>query len=78
MTIIIFLSLALAAVVPGGNDTLILHGIPSLSAHAIPAYLAMLAGVAVAMAVLQRFTGMTVIVTCSNDICRAGEKTGQG
>ena len=33
------------ALTPGGNDGLVLYGIPSLSPHAIPAYLALAVGV---------------------------------
>ena len=33
-----------AALVPGGNDTLLLHGIPALAPHAVVGYLAMLGG----------------------------------
>ena len=32
--------------VPGGNDALLFHGIPTLSPHAVPAYLAMVLGIA--------------------------------
>ena len=38
-----------AAMIRGGNDVLILHGIPSLSPHAVPAFLAMLVGIAVSL-----------------------------
>lgn len=38
-----------AALVPGGNDVLLLNAIPGLASHAIPAYLAMLVGVAMAL-----------------------------
>ena len=36
-----------ASMVPGGNDALLFHGIPTLSPHAAPAYLAMVLGIAV-------------------------------
>lgn len=39
-----------AALVPGGNDMLLFNGIPGLSLHAIPAYLAMLVGIGFALA----------------------------
>ena len=59
-----------AALVPGGNDVLILHGIPILSPHALPAYLAMLAGIALTLSVL-RLTGMELeTIDCSGDLCR--------
>lgn len=40
-----------AVMVPGGNDALLLQGIPALSPHALPAYLAML-GTVVALVLL--------------------------
>ena len=43
-----------AALVPGGNDMLLFNGIPGLSLHAIPAYLAMLAGIGLALAVIMK------------------------
>ena len=44
-----------AALVPGGNDMLLFNGIPGLSLHALPAYLAMLLGIGVALAVIMKF-----------------------
>ena len=38
---------------PGGNDVLLLNAIPGLSPHAVPAYLAMLAGIAIALMVMK-------------------------
>lgn len=43
-----------AALVPGGNDMLLLNAIPGLSMHALPAYLAMLVGIGLALAVLMK------------------------
>jgi len=37
------------AIVPGGNDTLLLAGIPALSVHALVAYAALLAGIAITL-----------------------------
>ena len=63
-----------AATIPGGNDVLILQGIPSLSPHAIPAFLAMLGGIAVSL-LSMRALGMTIPrVDCSGDICGAEPK----
>ena len=60
-----------AALVPGGNDVLILSAIPGLSPHALPAFLAMIAGIALAIAIM-RLTGQAVeMVVCSGDLCRA-------
>ncbi len=60
-----------AALVPGGNDVLILHAIPLLSPHALPAYLAMLAGIFVTLAVMRRLGASLEAIDCSGDICRA-------
>lgn len=49
----IFMGLG-AALVPGGNDMLLLNSIPGLSLHALPAYLAMLVGVGSALAIMMR------------------------
>jgi hypothetical protein len=43
-----------ASLVPGGNDILLLSGIPGLSAHGLPAYLSMLSGIAVTMLLVMR------------------------
>jgi len=43
-----------AALVPGGNDVLLFNAIPGLSLHAIPAYLAMLAGIWISLLVIMR------------------------
>ncbi len=60
-----------AALVPGGNDVLILHGIPALSPHALPAYLAMLVGIALTLVVMRRTGASLETIDCSGDICRA-------
>ncbi len=43
-----------AVMVPGGNDALLLQGIPALSPHALPAYLAMLGTVVILVLLLNR------------------------
>ncbi len=58
-----------AAMVPGGNDVLILNSIPGLSPHAIPAYLAMIAGITVALTIMKRRDGQVPAVDCGGDIC---------
>lgn len=55
--------------VPGGNDGLLLDAIPSLSPHAIPAFAALLAGIALVLLVLPRFSDVKG-VDCGGDICR--------
>lgn len=44
-----------AALVPGGNDVLLLNAIPGLATHAIPAYLAMLVGIAMGLLIRKRY-----------------------
>jgi hypothetical protein len=60
-----------AALAPGGNDALILYGIPSLSPHAVPTYLAMVVGIAVALVVMRRVLGMEMRIECRGDVCIA-------
>jgi uncharacterized protein len=60
-----------AAMAPGGNDALILYGIPSLSPHAVPAYAAMVAGIAVALIAMRRVFGIEMRVECRGDVCLA-------
>lgn len=58
------------AMVPGGNDVLMFHGIPSLSAHALPAFAAMIGGMAIVMVVYRMAGGTLPVVDCSGDVCR--------
>jgi len=60
-----------AVLVPGGNDTLILKSLPGLSPHATPASVALLFGIGVTLLFMQRLTGKSLKVVCTNDICRA-------
>jgi hypothetical protein len=55
--------------VPGGNDGLLLDAIPSLSPHAIPAFAALLAGVATVLWLSPFFSDVKAI-SCEGDICR--------
>ena len=45
-----------AGLVPGGNDVLILHGIPGFSPHAVPVFVAMLIGIALALLIQRRLS----------------------
>lgn len=58
------------ALVPGGNFVLILHGIPVLSPHALPAFTALVVGIALSLLVMRAVTGQVVRIDCGNDICR--------
>jgi hypothetical protein len=53
---------------PGGNDALILYGIPSLSPHAIPVYAAMTAGIAGALLLLRTLLGIKTRAIVKDDI----------
>ena len=59
-----------AAMIPGGNDVLILNGIPSLSPHAVPAFLAMLVGIAVSLMSMHVLGQDIPRIDCGGDICR--------
>jgi uncharacterized membrane protein YedE/YeeE len=56
------------ALTPGGNDSLVLYGIPTLSPHALPAYLAMAVGIAVALGLLRLLFGVETRVECRKDL----------
>lgn len=58
-----------AAMIPGGNDTLILYGVGFLSPHALPAFASILAGVALTFIVARRFGGAPPTVHYSDDFC---------
>ena len=53
---------------PGGNDALILYGIPSLSPHALPVYAAMATGIAAALLLLRATFGITTRAIVKGDI----------
>lgn len=59
-----------AALVPGGNDVLLLNTIPGLSPHALPAYLAMLGGIGIALIMMKWRSGRWPVVNCSGDQCQ--------
>ncbi len=56
--------------IPGGNDVLLLHGIPNLSPHAAPAYVAMVLGIATVLICLHVSGRRSTSVDCGGDICR--------
>lgn len=59
-----------AALVPGGNDVLLLNAIPGLSPHALPSYLAMLAGICIVLIVMKWRGGQWPVVDCDGDQCQ--------
>jgi len=56
------------AVTPGGNDTLVLYGIPTLSPHALPTFIAMLLGIGLGLLVMRTLFGVEMRVACRNDL----------
>lgn len=58
------------AVIPGGNDTLILAAIPTLSPWALVTYVALLAGVATSLLMMRTRMGTLPRVECTGDRCQ--------
>lgn len=56
------------ALLPGGNDALVLYGIPSLSPHALPAYAALILGIFVALLTMRAIFGVEMRVACRKDL----------
>ena len=56
-----------AGMIPGGNDVLLL--IPLLLPHAIPAYLGVVAGIAVTLATMRASGRAPEAIDCHGDIC---------
>jgi uncharacterized membrane protein YedE/YeeE len=56
------------ALTPGGNDALVLYGMPSLSPHALPAFAAMGIGVAAALLLMRWALGIETRAYCRNDL----------
>lgn len=57
------------ALIPGGNDSLILAAIPTLSPWALASYLALLGGAALALLAMRVLMGPLAPVVCSGDRC---------
>jgi uncharacterized protein len=62
------------AMLPGGNDALILYGVPSFSPHALPAYAALIAGAFIGVLAMKHLGGVNMRVVCSNDVYRAEDQ----
>lgn len=58
-----------ASMIPGGNDTLILTSIPTLSLWALAAYAALLLGIACVMGLHVLVSGAMPVIRCENDVC---------
>lgn len=61
-----------AALIPGGNDALILFRRPSLSLHALPSWFGIVLGIWLALTIMRTLGARVPTVTCKDDICRAG------
>jgi hypothetical protein len=57
-----------AALTPGGNDVLVLYGLPSLSPHAVPSYVALALGVAVALVLMRALFGIKMGAEVKDDV----------
>jgi uncharacterized membrane protein YedE/YeeE len=55
------------ALTPGGNDALVLYAIPTLSPHALPAFLAMLVGIWLGLWGMRALFAIEMRVACRND-----------
>jgi hypothetical protein len=60
-----------ATMIHGGNDGLILFGIPSLSPHALPSWFGIVAGIWIALVVMRALGARVPRISCEGDICRA-------
>ncbi|WP_272002738.1 YeeE/YedE thiosulfate transporter family protein [Roseovarius sp. ZX-A-9] len=60
-----------AALIPGGNDGLILFGLPSLSPHALPSWGAIILGVTLALVLMRAMGRKMPAIRCESDICRS-------
>jgi len=56
------------ALAPGGNDSLVLYAIPTLSPHALPAYAALALGIAAGLLTIRRLLRIETRVECRNDL----------
>jgi uncharacterized membrane protein YedE/YeeE len=56
------------ALAPGGNDALVLYGVPLFSPYAIPTFAALALGVAVALFAMRRLFGLEARVKCEKDL----------
>jgi hypothetical protein len=55
------------ALTPGGNDALVLYAIPTLSPHALPAFVAMLVGIWLGLWGMRALFAIEMRVACRND-----------
>lgn len=60
-----------AALMPGGNDGLILFGLPALSPHALPTWGAIILGVTLSLTAMRRAGVHVPQISCQGDVCRS-------
>lgn len=60
-----------AALIPGGNDGLILFGLPSLSPHALPIWGAVVTGIWLSLTLMRQAGGRIPQIRCDGDICKS-------
>ncbi|USG62579.1 YeeE/YedE family protein [Sneathiella marina] len=63
-----------AGFIPGGNDVLMFQGLPSLSPHALPAFVAMMIGIALTLTLMRLLGRGIPVIDCGNDICAIDDK----
>lgn len=61
-------------IIPGGNETLMLDGIPRFSTHAIPTLIAVFIGVYVVLIIRRKLGKKIQVVDCTGDVCVIVEK----
>jgi hypothetical protein len=71
------------ALAPGGNDSLVLYAIPTLSPHALPTYAALALGIAAGLLAIRRLLGIEMRAECRGDLYfgvtrRVGETAAPG
>lgn len=64
-----------SAIAPGGNEYLILQGIPELSPHGAFALVSLLAGIAAAIGAMRVIGRQGAEIDCAGDICRSQDAT---
>lgn len=60
-----------ASLIPGGNDGLILFGLPAFSPHALPSWTAIVAGITLSLFALRAIGLPVPKVSCEGDVCRS-------
>ena len=58
------------ALMPGGNDTLLLSAMPALSSQALLVYGGLMVGIAVTLVAMKQMKLPMSAVLCANDECR--------